>query len=467
MKLPSSPEAEAALLGALILSPDWDGVADLRAADFSIYANGLVYRTLRHLKEQGRNVDLVILRDELDRTGLLKKAGDVSYLAELVESVPDPWNLRDYAETVRSSARARRAALAAQEFAQEGAGNGALAKLETALSELRVPDRASPIAGRSFQGVLDLAVEAGATDLIPHGIPVLPAELRGGQMPGHTVIIGAFSGQGKTSLCIQQAAHHALSGLPTLYVTFELSEIEVGAKLCMTTQDPYQLFPSLRIWYPETDIFGVVKGVESWLASVADQGQPIVIIDYIQKIRGPEGESSRERQVAVVCEQLQSLGRRRGCIVIAAAQLNRHSQTEMPQLHHLRESGLIEQVADLALLVGKPQDGVMWLLTAKNRWGVSSTEPITCGFDWAHSAFLAEVPPEVRYRDLVERIVECVHLHGKNGKCDTRKITKNVKWTPFGQDQRGSLNLKELQNAEAASNGAFRIDSGYVILKGH
>lgn len=233
------------------------------------------------------------------------------------------------------------------------------------------PQRSRPQSYLELQAEVELL---RAQPRLPLGIAGLDEALGGGVLPGWTVILGAFSGCGKTSLCLRTALNFTVRGHPTLYVTAELSGVEVAARLGGVVPQGDEL-KTLRIWYPDGNVLDLVEVVEEWIRAGAGTSMtPVLIVDYLQKLRAPDGEQNRERQIAVVAETLQMLGRKHGILVIAAAQLNRKSQENDPQLHHLRESGVVEQVADVALLLQKRKELPMKVIVAKHRWGKSDVE---------------------------------------------------------------------------------------------
>ncbi len=241
-------------------------------------------------------------------------------------------------------------------------------------------------APKSLPTLREQAKLMNAQPKTPFGIEALDA-IVGGILPGWSIVIGAFSGGGKTTFTTYMGVHFASLGHPTLMITNELSELEVANRIDQTLDTPSDL-EKLSIWYPECDINGVMEQAKEWIESYDGSEQhPIVIADYLQKFRAGASEKVRERQVAVIAEAFQYLGRTTKATCILAAQLNRMSQgDEGPRLHHLRESGTIEQIADLAILINKEGDDQAKLTVAKNRWGAAGGEVIL-SVDWAKSRF--------------------------------------------------------------------------------
>ena len=208
---------------------------------------------------------------------------------------------------------------------------------------------------------------------IPMGIPGINEVIGGGVLPGWITIVGAFSGNGKTTICIHEAVSFSARGHPVLFITAELSEPEVYNCIQAATSETPEFNGDIQIVYPECDVSAIVSGVERWLDTKdGNPYTPVVFVDYAQKLRASGKQFSREREVAVVAESIQFLARKYHIAVFAAAQLNRMSQTdEVPKIHHLRESGLLEQIADIVILSQKTESNRLTLFVGKNRWGRS------------------------------------------------------------------------------------------------
>jgi hypothetical protein len=213
-----------------------------------------------------------------------------------------------------------------------------------------------------------------------HGVDEL---LGGGMTARKTVVLGAFTSGGKTSVCLYEAILQAKAGHPVLYITAEEADVEIAARV--ESVCPGDDLPFLNILPADGDIFDVLGAATRWVERDASDQCPIVIIDYLQRLRGPDAQG-RERQVAVCCEEIQTFGRKTGALVIVAAQLNRKSKEVEPEIFHLRESGLIEQIADVALLLGKVDQNTLRIKVGKNRKGRTG-DVIDLAADWENLVF--------------------------------------------------------------------------------
>jgi len=273
-------------------------------------------------------------------------------------------------------------------------------------------ESASDYKPKSVQDLLLLAEAAGEVEVISPVLPALPDGV--GHAAGRITVIGAFTGGGKTSLCVAEAIHQASKGHPILVVTAELSEIEYARRIEQACEGDVG---TLRISVLEArgDIRDVIRRVTSWAEPLDGGKAPVVIVDYLQRLR-VVGATSREREVAEVAEQLQTVSRRLGVAVVTAAQLNRNSQTDTrPALHHFRESGLIEQVADVALLIGQTAPDRMYAIVAKNRWGGGTGTEVEFSADFARCRFALLDRKEV-LEPLAQKVVEYVTEHGGHAR---------------------------------------------------
>jgi len=451
-----------ALLGAMILENEviGDNVVSLVQREMFAYpAHQAIFEAICRLNAEKKPVDLVVLRQELATDRKLETVGGAEYLMSLTDGSPSPANAPAYAQIVVSLFRRRKAmeAMRAASLAvSSGIVDGQVAKVRQALDELEgnvSPSSADAPRPRTLAELRELARELAAEPRIPLGIEALDEALSGGVKARWLIVAGGFSGEGKTSLCVYVAARFSFLGHPALFLTFELAEVEIAAKVDASLQDLNETLPQLRILAPSGDIGSVIRVVEEWAAEQdGAELTPVLVVDYLQKVKGPES-SSREREVAVVAEELQSVGRRLGIIVFVAAQLNRASQETIPRLHHLRESGLIEQCADVALLLQKTGPDSIRVHVGKNRWGKAGDE-VDLGVDFARSRF-GPLSDSQRLRDLADRVVQ--RLEKRRGKATLRDLSAGIRW---GE---GHPTTGEILSA-ASATGRYRVEGTEAIL---
>lgn len=315
-----------------------------------------------------------------------------------------------------------------------------------------------PKTGFEPQGLKALAEIASAInsqDRIGYGIPGLDPIVGGGFLQSWITIIGAFSGNGKTSMCIYEAVSLAMRGHPVLFITAELSAPEVYNRLRVAIGNNTDWLENLKVVYPECDMAGITKGIEAWLSEYDScELTPVIVIDYIQKLKASGKHFSREREVASVCEELQFIGRKFGVPIIAAAQLNRLSQTDdTPRIHHLRETGLIEQIADVALLIQKTASDTISIFVGKNRWGLSD-QKIDVTVDFETYRF-GTISPQRRWQAFAQEVVDL--LKENKGEMTVRQIMQQTR-----VDKKHPAKYQVIEAGIAT--GLFKIDDNKCVL---
>jgi replicative DNA helicase len=450
-----------ALLGSMIfdLAAIPPALEIVKPAMLHFPAHRTIFTAIARLHGEGRPVDLVILRDELSAHRQLDAVGGADYLMTLVEGVPNAANVGEYAKAVAGSARRRDLVEAlgrAKAAAEAGTLNGELAALESAIMAVADDHATNAASAARLWTLEEIRAERKSIGIIPRiatSIPGLDALIGGGCLPGWTVLIAAFTGNGKTSLEVREAIHHAAAGRPTLYVSLELTRHELDQKIEAATEGEVAQDLPLRIVDEVSDLAGIVGVIERWADGV-DAGQtPVVLVDFAQLVQSP-AQPSREREVFVAVQTLSRLARRRGILLIAAAQLNRASQQEgKPKLHHLRESGGLEQFADLALLLDRTAEDRLWIGVGKARFGGTGKD-LELSVDFARCR-LAPIQESAKWEPLAAKVVEFLSAAG--GRAKMREVYRNV-W--IGKDHPTAADV-----VSAASNTkVFNVGNGEAWL---
>lgn len=425
-----SPEAEQAMLGGLIAYPGQMGDVDGVEAHLHDPRHRLIFATMRDMAGKGEEIDAVTLNARLALSGRLGDAGGSAYLMGLVDGCGRLHAAGEYADVVRRYGVRRGAATAATRYVQ------ALAKGTPVDGEADALRMALDGAERGLAGtegtprmlieVRAAAVAAGAIPRIPTSIPGLDGAIGGGYMPGWTVIFGAFTGGGKTSICTREAIHHAAKGHPVLIVSLELSAMEVAGRIDQAATPGVEL--PIWIFADTCDLDAIHQCIQRWVKELRETDPkvltPIVIVDYLQLVQAGR-QQTREREVAIATQTLQRGARKGQYVLIAAAQFNRQSQgEERPQLHHMRESGQIEQSADLALLIAKDGEDRLWAKIAKARWGGAGVEfDLSCDFKTCRLGVMEEYE---KYKALSDAV--CNYLRLRAGHAKMRDLLMTVKW---------------------------------------
>src|SRR6266513_981646 len=334
---PWSNEAEQAVLGAMLLDQD----AALKSAelldDTMFYREGhrLLFRSMIALTERGDVIDPVTLRDELLRRGDLDRAGGMEYLGGLIDVVPTAANVEYHAKIVRDKAVLRRlidAATAIIQDAYEGRATSIevldnaehrvfqVAQFRRAEEFIRLKELIWPTMERieqlhTSQGALT-GVGTGFTDL---------DRLTAGFQRGDLVIVAARPSMGKTALALNVVQHAAI-------------EHNVGIAVFSLEMSKEQLVQRL------------LCSEGRRLKAEHDVG--LVVVDYLQMMQGPTDSESRQQEISFISRSLKALAKELDVPVVALSQLSRAPEQRggehrRPQLSDLRESGAIEQDADV------------------------------------------------------------------------------------------------------------------------
>lgn len=409
--LPHLDEAERGALGGMLLSPDAAGeIASLLCAsdffDFS-HLHPLIFSAICKIFEEGKNPDLVLLSSALSSSGLLPKIeGGEAYLADLVYSVPSASNALEYARIVKNLSRRRKVIECGKRIEQigreeeEGERAVSLAQGEAlSLSQdegFKDMEKAA-LAARRAASLLEEGEEG---NLVFTGFKDLDKCLQGFR-PGQLVIVAGRPSMGKSTLASDFARFAAASGKKAAYFSLEMSKEEV-AKRMLSAQSAIRL-EKLERGYIEgqEDLERLDEGIKAldalpiYLDDSADLsmmeirtkcrrlkaqgGLGIVVVDYLQLLSSPKEKENRQQEISAFSRNLKMLSKELSCPVIALSQLNRSPEMregKRPQLSDLRESGSIEQDADLVLLVNRPEvynpddhPGEAEIIVAKHRNG--------------------------------------------------------------------------------------------------
>jgi replicative DNA helicase len=407
--------AERAVLGGILVDPlRYDDAADiLGEADFFRDAHRLIWQTIRDLVSAGKAVDLLTVKAGLGAR--LEDAGGPVYLAELIDGVPRSSNVSHYAQLVRDYAVRRAVEAAAQRLialVQVGDATGAelLEQGEAALLALRT---AQPSTGVVDPSARVSGLIAAMEDMARGGHRGVATGLRDldrlmpGWRPGQLIVLGARPGMGKTALGLTIAHHIAQAG-PVLFASLEMSAEQIATReLSLRSGVPHYTIDHGPI--PPHVAARVAVGLEAVQAGgihvldragatvsqiraaarrlMAETRGPLalVVVDYLQLMRSDRGTrpENRTQEVSHFSQGLKLLARELGVPVLALSQLSRQAETradKRPFLADLRESGALEQDADIVLLLHRPgyydrdvQDDGAEIIVAKNRHGGTGT----------------------------------------------------------------------------------------------
>jgi replicative DNA helicase len=387
---PHNLEAERAVLGSLLLLPQrCDEVAlILRPEDFYVDAHQRIYARMLAIHDEGRRLDPTLLVDRLADSGELEIVGGVPYLAELTTAVPTAANAEYYAQIVRDKATIRSLIVAGTEIlrdAYQAAGDPRelLARAEQkvfAIHDRRAAGEVAPMEQVLHETLSRIDARAGGENVgVATGFEGLD-HLTGGLHEGELIILAARPSMGKTAFALNIAEHVAVDqGLCTLVVSLEMSRLELGQRmLCSRGRIDGRKFRSNFLSASDREALIEASAALSQaplfiddtpsrnLTEIAATARRLrrkndlrlVIIDYLQLIEPDNPADPRQEQVARMARRLKAMARELRIPVLCLAQLNRQAELvkdNRPRLSHLRESGAIEQDADVVMFVHREE----------------------------------------------------------------------------------------------------------------
>ncbi len=417
--LPHSEESERAVLAAILLDADRHLAATavrLKPHDYYVRRNRLLYEAMLTLQEADSPIDLRTVQARLEQQGQLEDAGGVAYLATLEVDLPDLGRVDSYVEIIKERALRRRLIDACTTIYRTALDGGleaadALGRAEQAvmeLSEEAVTRTFAPL-GEVYRETVE-ALEQQSTNGFP-GLSTGFVEfdrITHGLQPGNLVIVAGRPGMGKTSLALNIAAHAAHREQKTAgFFSLEMSEREIAMRvLCSTTDIPFNRLRGGRLGARDWSRLheAVENGRDSRLfiddaanptllevASKArrlkaQHGLALLVVDYLQLMNAGGRYENRNLEIGAITRGLKQLAKELEVPVVALSQLSRlperRTRDHRPQLADLRESGNIEQDADLVVFVYREElyepdnpdvEGLADLIIAKHRNGETGT----------------------------------------------------------------------------------------------
>jgi replicative DNA helicase len=460
---PQSIESEESVLGAMMLNTDSiDRVlleARLKEEDFYRDRHRAVFGAITALHGRSAPVDVLTVTEELTQRGELDKAGGKDFVTSLASTVAVPGNAQRYAEIVKENSVLRRLLRAAQTIQQSvhertGRPRELVEDAEKMLFNVAFEDQAADF--RRIEEVLDLELKRleqvvsgdAALTGAPSGLQDLD-DLTGGFQPGNLVIIAARPSMGKSALVANMAEHVSLArGRPVALFSLEMSEAELAQRfISVRTKIPMdqlrkgkfaqEKWPTIlkavneldkaALWIDDSSDLSLLelraKARRLHSQERASGGLGLIIVDYIQLMRPEDHSRGRVEQVGQISRGLKILARELEVPVIGVSQLSRRAEDRSPPvpiLSDLRESGQIEQDADVVIFIyrdevynedtDRPDEAD--LIVAKNRNGPIKKIPVVFNKEnlrfrdksWREEPFIAKRPGEAE--EIPESLVE-------------------------------------------------------------
>jgi replicative DNA helicase len=438
---PQNLEAEQSVLGAVLLSdtalPALIIDERLQAGDFYRETHGRIYQAMLDLHTVGEPVDALTLVEHLKQSGELESVGGPAAIELLAGSVPAVGNVRQYARIVRENAMLRRLLHAAYEIQAQVHGHEARPRDLVDMAERAILEVAHEDSRKDFRSIeqllhseLDklqrLSLEGTPITGTPSGFEDLDS-ITGGFQPGNLIILAARPSMGKSALMANFAENAALgSGKAVALFSLEMSEGELAqrfiasqasikgddlrkgkvpqARWAKILQASNRLAESGLYVDDSSDLSVLdVRAKSRRLAQQHADGLGLILIDYLQLMRAAGNVENRVEQIGQISRGLKTLARELEVPVIALSQLNRGVEQrtdKRPVLSDLRESGAIEQDADLVMFIYRDEyydkeserEGIADLIIAKHRNGGLGTVELT--FQKDYPRFMSYVSDE-------------------------------------------------------------------------
>lgn len=389
---PQNIEAERSVLGAMLLNPDAVGAAFevLNGAGelfFYLEPHQFIWDATLALFARAQPVDAVILIDELQRMGKLEAAGGASHLAELTRCVPTSANVEVYARIVRDCAVLRGVIqtgtrLVSEAYTGEVVPSEMLDRAEAELFRLAEGQHQSRLmqardfVGQGLRSLESLVASGGGVTGLATGIAEMDALLLGLQ-PSDMIVLAARPSVGKTAYSLNMAAHATVGlGKSCLIFSLEMSkEALIQRMLCGVGRvDSKRLrsgflaraeMPKLaaaaeeigkaRLFIDDTPGITVMEIRSKARRVKARHGLDLIVIDYLQLMGESRKAENRQVAIAEISRQVKAIARELNVPVVALSQLTREADKDdgAPKLSHLRESGAIEQDADVVVMLAR------------------------------------------------------------------------------------------------------------------
>ncbi|MBE8471532.1 replicative DNA helicase [Streptomyces justiciae] len=428
---PQDLDAEQSVLGGMLLSKDAiaDVVEVIKGHDFYKPAHETIFQAILDVYAKGEPADPITIAAELTKRGEINKVGGASYLHTLVQTVPTAANAEYYAEIVHERAVLRRLVEAGTRITQMGYAadddideivNRAQAEIY-AVTEQRTSEDYLPL-GDIMEGALDeieaIGSRTGEMTGVPTGFTDLDS-LTNGLHPGQMIVIAARPAMGKSTLALDFARAASIkNNLPSVIFSLEMGRNEIAMRLLsaearvalhhmrsgtMTDEDWTRLarrMPEVSaapLYIDDSPNLSMMEIRAKCRRLKQRNDIKLVIIDYLQLMQSGKRSESRQQEVSDMSRNLKLLAKELEVPVIALSQLNRGPEQrtdKKPQVSDLRESGSIEQDADMVILLHRedayekesPRAGEADIIVGKHRNGPTAT--ITVAFQGHYSRFV-------------------------------------------------------------------------------
>ncbi len=439
--VPSAIEAEEALLGALLIDPDVvvQVATVVKADDFYVQRHGWIYEAICHLHDQRHPVDFLTVRDELERRGQLADIGGAAALSTLINAVPSAVHAYQYASIVQRTSTLRQLITAAGQIVRmsydeaqdvEEIVNRA-EELIFSISEARLQRDLVPLRSvmrRVMDELDELHRRKGEVLGVPTGFRSLD-KILGGMQKSDLLIVAARPGMGKTSLALTMALNASRQhGARVAVFSLEMSSEQLVQRLL--SQESRIDSQRLRLgqvqdneWERLAAAVGVLSECAIYIDDsaaispfelrtkarrlAAEHGVDLLIVDYMQLMNSGQRNENRVQEMSYISRSLKQLARELRVPVVALSQLSRQVEgraDKRPQLSDLRESGSIEQDADVVMFVFREdmykddseRKNIAEIIISKHRNGPTGSVDLYFNKEFTHFDELTMVRDDLR-----------------------------------------------------------------------
>jgi len=429
---PQNIDAEQSVLGAILLDREaiYKVMKVLRPDDFYRENHRIIYEAMLDLNESGSPVDMITVSDHLRRQGTLEKAGGVAYIASLGETVPTAANVEYYARIVEEKSLLRTLIQVSARIAGMSYEEGEEPEKLITEAEQMIVELGSRRAATAFYAIKDIILDTfahleflynnrGSVTGVPTSFPDLD-RICSGLQPSDLIILAGRPSMGKTALGLCIAYSAALRhNIPVAIFSLEMSKEQLVQRiLCAEARvDQHRL----RTGNLEEDDWRMLHETKGKLAGIpifiddtpgitvrqvraksrllkAEKGLGLIVIDYLQMMQGNRRYENRQQEISDISRSLKSLAKELNVPVLALAQLSRlveRRDNKRPIMSDLRESGSLEQDADLIMFIYRDEyynpdsekKGIAEIIISKHRNGPVGT--VELGFFKEYTRFFS------------------------------------------------------------------------------
>ncbi|WP_373368744.1 replicative DNA helicase [Clostridium weizhouense] len=386
--LPQSIEAEQSVIGSMII--DKTAIAKtlehLEEEDFYRDGHKIIFRAILDMFKKDIAIDLVTLLEHLKSIDMLERAGGVTYISEISSSVPTTANLTSYIKIVEEKSILRKLIKASTSIIEESYNKQGEVEDVLDIAEKKIFDIAEKKTSKDFEPLSDV-LERGFLEIerlfnnrgeitgVGSGFSDLDAKTSGFQK-GDMVLIAARPSMGKTTFALNIAEHAALrEGKSVVIFSLEMSKEQLAYKLLCSEANVDMLrlrtgelddkdweniakatgpLSKAKVYIDDTAGVSVMEMRSKCRRLKMEYGIDLIVIDYLQLMSGSSGSDNRQQEVSEISRSIKALAKEMECPVIALSQLSRAPEQRAdhrPMLSDLRESGSIEQDADVVMFL--------------------------------------------------------------------------------------------------------------------